>query len=96
MNRSLALFTLIVLAACNGPDSRLPLSNDFGNAVNYNMSVQIINPNPTYATDWITDGKKAGDAMDRYRKDRVTPPQPPFESAVKQGAVSQPPPDTSR
>ena len=91
MNRILALSSLILVAACNSPDPHLPLSQDFGNAVNYNMSVQIVNPNGSPATDWATDGKKSGDAVDRYRRDRVKPPQPPIESAVKQGGPSLPP-----
>ena len=47
----------------------------FGNAVQNNMAVQIINPIPpaeTVAPDY--NGRRAVGAVERYRADRVTPP----------------------
>jgi hypothetical protein len=47
----------------------------FGNAVQNNMAVQIINPVPpaeTVAPDY--NGRRAVGALERYRADRVTPP----------------------
>jgi hypothetical protein len=77
MNR-LLLLAILTLAACTDPHQ--PLSADFGNAVNVNISAQVINPNPLVAGAADTDGQRIGDAMNRYRTGKVTRLQPPLEA----------------
>jgi len=86
MNR-LLLLAVLTLAGCVDPHE--PLSPDFGNAVNANTAVQVVNPNLTPvigAAD--TNGQRVGDAMDRYRTGKVIQPQPPLEA----GRISRTPP----
>ena len=83
MNKLLAV-SLLVLAGCRPAPTTL--APDYGNAVSSNMAAQIINPTPYTGPQYpTTDGKKAADAMQRYRTGKVYPPQPPIESVVEQG-----------
>jgi type IV pilus biogenesis protein CpaD/CtpE len=74
MNRSLKLLVLatlapIALAACENPTKpKYTLSPSFGDAVNHNMAVQILNPdgNPDL-TPPPMDGARAAEAVERYR-----------------------------
>ena len=78
MNR-LLLLAVLTLAGCVDPHE--PLSPDFGNSVNANTAVQVVNPNLTPvigAAD--TNGQRIGDAMERYRTGKVIRPQPPLEA----------------
>ena len=87
MNR-LLLLAVLTLAGCIDPHE--PLSPDFGNSVNANTAVQVVNPNPMPvigAAD--TNGQRVGDAMDRYRTGKVIRPQPPLEAGK---ITSTPPP----
>ena len=89
MNR-LLLLAVLTLAGCVDPHE--PLSPDFGNAVNANNAVQVVDPNPMPvigAAD--TNGQRVGDAMDRYRTGKVIRPQPPLE-AGRILATPPPPP----
>lgn len=64
----------LALTACEAPRT---LSPDFGAAVRHNMAVQIINPSPAVAEDVQPDqdGKRAGDAWERYRTGTVYRPK---------------------
>lgn len=62
-----------LLAACEDPRA---LSEDFGASVRHNMAVQIINPVPGDDVGPATlDGRRAGDAWERYRSGTVTKPR---------------------
>jgi len=62
------------LSACQSNDE--PLNPDFGNSVRHNMSVQIINPAPTYPTTGAPGmtGPRARGVMERYDKGEVIAP----------------------
>lgn len=64
-----------LVAACSPQGD---LSPDFGNAVNHNMSLHIINPAPTYGSDQQVpefDGPRAAGAQQRYDNGEVIPPE---------------------
>lgn len=65
--------TLAALAACAPRETVAP---DFGAAVRHNMAVQIIPPEPDRDEPAGMDGRRAGDAWDRYRGGRTIPPVP--------------------
>ncbi len=77
MKRAIILLPLgliLAVAACENRNA-VPLGKDFGNAVQHNMSVHIINPDPVTAGYGAPalDGKRARGAMDRYHEREVTP-----------------------
>jgi hypothetical protein len=57
---------LLALSACAQPEH---LGADFGNAVEQNMSMHIINPSPVYIAPEVPDmeGNRAAGALDRYQ-----------------------------
>ena len=57
---------LLALSACAAPEN---LGADFGNAVEQNMSMHIINPNPVYIAPEVPDmeGNRAAGAIERYQ-----------------------------
>jgi hypothetical protein len=59
-----------MLAACAQPAM---LGHDFGNAVRHDMSVHIINPEPS-AEPPVYDGGRARLAIERYRTRTVAEP----------------------
>lgn len=61
-------------AACEQPEH---LSSDFGNSVNHNMSLHVINPEPVYLAPEIPDfnGVRAAGAMERYETNTVFEPE---------------------
>ncbi len=64
-----------LLAACTPQENLHP---DFGNSVRHNMSVHIINPNPTYGADEqvpTLDGPRAAGGQLRYDKGEVIEPE---------------------
>jgi hypothetical protein len=61
------------LAACDTAPRRT-LSPDFGAAVRHNMAVHIINPPVEDDRPAEGDGRRAGDAVERYRSGKVIPP----------------------
>lgn len=64
-----------LLAACTPQD---PLHPSFGNAVEHNKSVHIINPAPTYdSTQQVPDfdGPRAAGAQQRYDDGEVIEPE---------------------
>jgi hypothetical protein len=77
------LLPLLALGACADP--HMPLNPNFGESVAANMAAQIINPVPANRPPPTTNGKRVGDAMQRYRTERVYPPIPPISSSVKEG-----------
>jgi hypothetical protein len=82
--KKLLAASLLVLAGCQ--QAPTTLAPDFGNAVTSNMAAQVINPTPYTGPQYPnTDGKKIGDAVERYRTGNVIPPQPPIESVVQEG-----------
>jgi hypothetical protein len=65
--------TLVTACAPQGD-----LSPDFGNAVQHNMSLHIINPAPTYNTLQQVpplDGPRAAGAQQRYDDGEIIPPE---------------------
>ena len=65
---------LLGVTACAAPEH---LSPDFGNAVEQNMSLHIINPSPVYIAPEVPDmeGNRAADAMTRYKEGDVIEPE---------------------
>ena len=60
-----------------GCESKEHLSADFGNSVNHNMSLHIINPDPVYLAPEIPDlnGVRAAGAIERYETGTVIEPE---------------------
>lgn len=76
---------LLVSVGLAGCSTEVPehLSPDFGNAVRSNIAKQVVNPDPSLGPgDWDSNGERANGAVERYRKDRVTPPVAPYQSIV--------------
>jgi type IV pilus biogenesis protein CpaD/CtpE len=76
--KRLILLAGLALAACADPHQSL--SPDFGNSVSANIAAQVVNPNPAIAggpTDM--DGQRLGNAIDRYRNNKVYKPHLPLE-----------------
>lgn len=70
MKNTITILTGALLLMLGGCASQAPLSDDFGNATQHNMAVQIVNPEvsrkaPTY------DGAHTADAIKRYRAGSV-------------------------
>ena len=70
----LAVAGLLALAGCSNAD---PLGADFGNAVEHNKAMHIINPSPVYAAPEAPDlnGRRAAGAMQRYEEGTVIQPE---------------------
>ena len=73
------LYVLPVAAALAtvGCESKEHLSSNFGNSVNHNMSLHIVNPDPVYMAPEIPDlnGVRAAGAVERYETGTVIDPQ---------------------
>ena len=79
MNRYKQLVVLaagLLLAACH---HNVPLGPGFGNAVQHNNALQVVDPNPPSATDveLEMEGKRAGLAIGRYETGDVIVPNNP-------------------
>ena len=79
MKRSKQLMVLaavLLLAACQ---HTVPLGSGFGNAVQHNSALHIVDPNPPSATDVVLEmeGKRAGLAISRYETGDVFVPLNP-------------------
>ena len=79
MKRSKYLMVLaagLLLAACQ---HNVPLGAGFGNAVQHNHALHIVDPNPPSATDVVLEmeGKRAGLAIGRYETGDVIVPSTP-------------------
>jgi hypothetical protein len=79
MKRAIAFLPfglILVLAAC-GNRNIPPLAPDFGNAVEHNMSMHIINPEPATAGYGAPelDGTRAKGVLDRYKSGSVIVPK---------------------
>lgn len=73
MNTMIVTLTAASLLVLTGCTTQRPLGNDFGNATQQNMAVQIANPEvskeaPTY------DGAHTATAVIKYRQGQVTEP----------------------
>ena len=83
------------IAGCDNQENyehQPALGPGFGNAVQNNMAVQIINPNPpprAGVADY--DGRRAADAVARYRADQVIRPVPTTTTNVGVGGAMQAP-----
>ncbi|AMK22812.1 MULTISPECIES: hypothetical protein [unclassified Sphingobium] len=62
---------LPLLAGCTANDPT------FGGAVRSNYAMQVINPDPHYEGTLVEggDGQRSAAAVERYRTDKVKPPQ---------------------
>jgi hypothetical protein len=67
--------TLALLAACDRPPSLGPGEELFGNAVNQNIAVQVVNDTPpaTIGTESYS-GTRAAASIERYETGEVTEP----------------------
>jgi len=80
------LISLLALAGCEDP--HLPFAPGFGNAVATNIAAQVVNPTPhAEGPAPATDGKRIGDAIERYRTGKVYPPIPAINAVVKEGSA---------
>lgn len=71
---ALASLSLPLIAGCE-TQPRQAISPGFGNAVQHNIAVQLVNPDPPPVTEPSSlDGQRAADALERYRADEVIPP----------------------
>jgi len=68
---------LFAVAACAQWQNKEPLGRDYGNSVNHNLSVQVIDPAPNLEGKEIPDmsGTRAAGAMDRYDSGTVYEPE---------------------
>jgi hypothetical protein len=64
----LAFALLLAGTACAQYSNKEPLGRDYGNAINHNMSVQVIDPAPNLEGKEIPDmaGTRAAGALQRY------------------------------
>jgi type IV pilus biogenesis protein CpaD/CtpE len=86
---SLVLGLCATLGACTDPgfytDHREGITSFAGNAVASNIAVQTIDPWPPHSSDrhQPADGERTQKAIERYRTDKVTPPQGTSTSSVQ-------------
>jgi hypothetical protein len=81
------MITAVVLAGCSNDR---PLSSDFGNAVVSNVASEVVNPTPLAGSqDFDTSGRRMVSAMERYNRNKVTPPVPAVSSVAPVGTVPQ-------
>lgn len=73
----LVLLAAFALVACADPHQ--PLSQDFGNSVAANIAAQVVNPNPGLTGPNDADGQRVGNAIERYRTNKVIKPHLPLE-----------------
>ena len=73
----LPLALLFAVGACAQYSNTEPLGRDYGNAVNHNMSVQVIDPAPNLEGKEIPDmaGTRASGAIKRYDTGTVIQPE---------------------
>ena len=60
-----------------GCEAKEHLSSDFGNSVNHNMSLHVVNPDPVYLAPEIPDfnGVRAAGVIERYETGTVIEPE---------------------
>ena len=80
MRKTMKLLPLVLLfaaAACAQYQNKEPLARDYGNAVNHNLSVQVIDPAPNLEGKEIPDmaGTRASGAIKRYDTGTVIQPE---------------------
>lgn len=77
MIKLLPFALLFAAAACSQYSNKEPLGRDYGNAVNHNMSVQVIDPAPNLEGKEIPDmaGPRASGAIKRYDTGTVIQPE---------------------
>ena len=68
---------LFAVAACAQWQNKETLGRDYGNSVNHNMSVHVIDPAPNLEGKEIPDmeGTRASGAMERYNAGTVIAPE---------------------
>jgi hypothetical protein len=71
------LLAAFALVACADPHQ--PLSQDFGNSVAADIAAQVVNPKPALAGSNDSDGQRVGNAIDRYRTNKIIKPHLPLE-----------------
>jgi hypothetical protein len=73
----------LALAACESPPNMQDYNHSFGEAVNYNIAVQTVDPTPDDAIYAPTfDGDRTDLMMQRYRADEVKQPGPLRTSGI--------------
>ena len=68
----MAVAAVVALGGC-AQDMQEDLGRDFGNATRHNFAVQVIDPDPSYATEGAPalSGRRATDAYERYQAGKV-------------------------
>jgi hypothetical protein len=83
----LSTCSLALLAGCEAEHAQA-LSPGFGNSVKHNIAVQLVNPDPPEFTEPSgLDGRRAVEAYERYREDRVI--RPSTSTVTRIGTQSQ-------
>jgi hypothetical protein len=94
--RMLGLLPALMLAACSDLywDRRDSVAFQAGNANASNIAVQTIDPWPAVAANRHIEGNgpRVQSAIERYRTNRVTPPQGADTSSVKYAPLFSAPP----
>lgn len=73
---ALAVLAVLPLAACEHDMAGTEPLSTFGEANRQTMMAQVIDPDPQYEyLDPATSAEHAGQAVDRYRKDKVKKPE---------------------
>jgi hypothetical protein len=73
----------LALAACESPPFMQDYNQSFGEAINYNIAVQTVDPTPDDAIYAPTfDGARTDLEMQRYRADQVKQPGPLRTSGI--------------
>lgn len=78
-SRLVIIAAAVTVSACvrADPDKDVPLTVDFGNAVNANASLHVIDPNPPKAGEGAPplDGRRAAAVIERYETGTVHAPE---------------------
>ena len=77
MTKTYLLMTAAAALLLSGCEARTPLNDEFGNAVEQNLSLQIVDPDPVYIAPESPDfnGIRASGAIDRYETGTVIEPE---------------------
>lgn len=80
---SIAVVAALASVACESPPPMQDFNHSFGEAINYNISAQIVDPMPEGATYAPTfDGARTTLELERYRADKVRQPGPLRTSGI--------------
>ena len=77
MTKTMRILPFALLFAVGACQHLEPLGRDYGNAYNHNLSVQVIDPAPSFEGREVPDmnGERAAGAVDRYATGAVIAPE---------------------